>query len=306
MWRTYPVTEEFTDARIDAAIARLTGLSRAEVQRLIDTGDVLLDGNPVAKSVRLRAQSILEINIPTPRTVAPRGGDVTIPILYEDGDLVVVDKPAGLAAHPSLNFTGPDVLGALMNAGVQLSAYGPAERKGIVHRLDVGTSGCMVVAKSERAYVLLKDEFRQRVPEKIYHALVQGHPDPLSGTVDAPIGRDPRHQWKMGVRADGRHSVTHYDTLEAMAGGSLLQVHLETGRTHQIRVHMSALGHPCVGDATYGADPGLSETLGLTRQWLHATHLGFEHPDGSWREFEAPYPADLATALERMRAGVFS
>ncbi|MDY5151410.1 RluA family pseudouridine synthase [Actinotignum urinale] len=304
--RYYPVPDAFSDSRIDSVMATLTGLSRSTVAKLIEDGEVTADGQAVTKSTRVSAGQVLEIMMPSPQRVQPIQSSEPIPILYEDADLVVVNKPAGLAAHPSLNFTGADVLGALMTSGVQLSSYGPAERKGIVHRLDVGTSGCMVVAKSERAYVLLKNEFRDRVPEKIYHALVQGHPDPSRGTIDAPIGRDYRHQWKMGVREDGRHSITHYSTLEAMAGGSLLEVHLETGRTHQIRVHMSAIGHPCVGDAMYGADPGLAQKVKLDRQWLHAVRLGFEHPNGEWMEFTSPYPPELDYALETMRGGVFS
>ncbi len=172
-----------------------------------------------------------------------------------------------------------------------------------MHRLDVGTSGLMVVAKSERAYTLLKAQFRDRVVEKKYHALVQGHPDPMSGTIDAPIGRHPQHDYKWAVTAEGKPSVTHYDLIEAFRAASLLDIKLETGRTHQIRVHMSAHRHPCVGDLTYGADPTLSKRLGLTRQWLHAVRLGFEHPaDGGWVEFESGYPDDLRHALDTIAA----
>lgn len=147
-----------------------------------------------------------------------------------------------------------------------------------MHRLDVGTSGLMVVAKSEHAYTVLKQAFKDRIVEKIYHAVVQGHPDPLAGTIDAPIGRHPNHSWKFAVVPDGKPSVTHYETLEAFPGASLLEIHLETGRTHQIRVHMAAHRHPCVGDPLYGADPTMSARLGLTRQWLHAHQLAFAHP----------------------------
>jgi 23S rRNA pseudouridine1911/1915/1917 synthase len=167
-----------------------------------------------------------------------------------------------------------------------------------VQRLDVGTSGVMVLAKSEPAYSNLKQQFRDRRPEKVYHALVQGLPDPIRGTIDAPIGRHPSHDWKFAVRADGRQSVTHYEVLEAFRFASLVEVHLETGRTHQIRVHMAAVRHPCVGDLTYGADPTLAARVGLERQWLHAVRLGFEHPGtGQWVEFTSPYPADLDHAL---------
>ena len=304
--RLYPVPEGLVGDRVDSVVSRMTGLSRTVCARLVDAGEVLIDGAPVSKSDRVMANQLLEVMIPEPVSLEPKPTPADLPIVYEDEDIVVVNKPAGLAAHPSLNFEGPDVLGALMAQGVHLTTLGPPELKGIVHRLDVGTSGCMVVAKSEWAYSVLKQAFRDRTVKKIYHALVQGHPDPMAGTIDAPIGRDHRHQWKMGIRSDGRRSVTHYETIEAMAGGSLMKVHLETGRTHQIRVHMSAIGHPCVGDEMYGADPTLSAKLGLDRQWLHALTLGFEHPGSrEWVEFSSPYPPELDHALELMREGVF-
>ena len=162
--------------------------------------------------------------------------------------------------------------------GHRIATSGAAERQGVVHRLDVGTTGLMVVAKSERAYTRLKWAFKEREVEKIYHAVVQGQLDPLRGTIDAPIDRHPNHAYKWAVMVGGRDSITHYDTLEAFAGASLLEVRLETGRTHQIRVHLASLRHPCVGDLTYGADPTLSARLGLARQWLHARSLGFAHP----------------------------
>ena len=224
-------------------------------------------------------------------------------VLDDDG-VVAVDKPVGVAAHPSPGWTGPTVVGGLAGAGYRVSTSGAAERQGVVHRLDVGTSGLMVVAKSERAYTSLKRQFKERTVEKIYHAMVQGVMDPLRGTIDAPIDRHPQHEWRWAVVADGKPSVTHYDTLEAFRHASLLEIHLETGRTHQIRVHTSAMRHPCVGDLTYGADPVLSKRLGLGRQWLHATRLGFEHPGtGEWVELSSTYPADLQTALDIISQG---
>lgn len=235
----------------------------------------------------------------------PRVVPVEVPdlgIVYDDDDIVVVDKPSGVAAHPSVGWQGPTVLGALAAGGYRIATTGAAERQGVVHRLDVGTSGLMVVAKTERAYVALKRAFKEREVEKIYHAVVQGHPDPLAGTIDAPIGRHPSHSWKFAVTPDGKDSVTHYETLEAFPGASLLEIHLETGRTHQIRVHMAAHRHPCVGDPLYGADPTLSARLGLIRQWLHAHELSFAHPTtGEWVTFTSGYPADLAHALEVLR-----
>lgn len=180
-------------------------------------------------------------------------------ILYSDDDIVAVDKPAAVAAHASVGWTGPTVLGGLAAAGYRITTSGVHERQGIVHRLDVGTSGVMVVAISERAYTVLKRAFKYRTVDKRYHALVQGHPDPSSGTIDAPIGRHRGHEWKFAITKNGRHSLTHYDTLEAFVAASLLDVHLETGRTHQIRVHFAALHHPCCGDLVYGADPASEE-----------------------------------------------
>lgn len=299
--RRLPVPGGLSGMRVDAGLAKLLGMSRTSVATMVDAGSVLVDGQPAVRSAKLVEDSWLEITLPEPDrpsvVVAENVGGLTI--LYRDADIVVVDKPVGVAAHPSPGWTGPTVLGALAGLGIWTSTSGAQERQGIVHRLDVGTTGVMVVALSEHAYSVLKDAFRERTVEKIYHALVQGHPDPSAGTIDAPIGRHPSSDWKFAIIAGGRDSVTHYETLEAFPAASLLQVHLETGRTHQIRVHFSAMHHPCVGDRTYGADPTLAARLGLTRQWLHARSLGFAHPaDGRWVEFTSPYPADLAHALE--------
>ncbi|WP_298227393.1 RluA family pseudouridine synthase [Gryllotalpicola sp.] len=303
--RSYPVPDGLAGLRVDAGLSQLLGFSRTFAAEVADAGGVVLDGKPAGKSDRLAAGSWLEVSWQPKEE--PRVIPLAVPdlkIVYDDADLVVVSKPPGVASHPSQGWEGPTVLGALAAAGFTIAAGGAAERQGIVHRLDVGTSGLMVVAKSERAYTLLKRAFHDRAVEKVYHAVVQGHPDPLAGTIDAPIGRHPKSEWKFAVTADGKPSVTHYETLEAFRAASLLEVHLETGRTHQIRVHLSAQHHPCVGDTMYGADPVLSARLGLTRQWLHAVQLGFEHPaTGEWVEFESGYPADLQHALEVLRAG---
>jgi 23S rRNA pseudouridine1911/1915/1917 synthase len=224
-------------------------------------------------------------------------------ILYSDDDIVAVDKPPGVAAHATMGWHGPTVLGGLAAAGFRISTSGVHERQGIVQRLDAGTSGVMVVALSEHAYTVLKRAFKQRTVDKRYHAVVQGHPDPSSGTIDAPIGRHRGNDWKFAVTEGGRPSITHYDTLEMFRAASLLDIHLETGRTHQIRVHFAALHHPCVGDPTYGADPVLAKRLGLERQWLHARSLAFAHPaDGRWIEITSPYPTDLQHALDVLRS----
>ncbi|MBW1599347.1 RluA family pseudouridine synthase [Streptomyces sp. JJ38] len=303
--RTLPVPDGLEGERVDAALARMFGFSRTKAAELAADGKVRVDGAAAGKSDRVQGGAWLEVEMPAPpapvRVVAePVEG---MEIVHDDEDLVVVMKPVGVAAHPSPGWTGPTVIGGLAAAGYTIATSGAAERQGIVHRLDVGTSGLMVVAKSERAYSRLKQQFRDRVVDKRYHALVQGHPDPLSGTIDAPIGRHPQHDYKWAVVADGKPSVTHYDLIEAFRAASLLDIKLETGRTHQIRVHMAAHRHPCAGDLTYGADPTLARRLGLTRQWLHAMRLGFEHPsDGGWVEFESAYPEDLQSALDRVRA----
>jgi 23S rRNA pseudouridine1911/1915/1917 synthase len=304
--RTLPVPDGLAGERVDAALSRLLGLSRTAVADLADAGAVRVDGRAVAKSERLRAGGWLEIDLPDPPSSAVVAAEPVdgLRVIYDDDDLVVVDKPVGVAAHPSPGWTGPTVVGGLAAAGFRVATSGAAERQGIVHRLDVGTSGLMVVAKSEYAYSKLKQAFRERTVEKVYHALVQGHPDPLTGTVDAPIGRHPTADYKWAVVAGGKPSVTHYEVIEAFRGASLCEVHLETGRTHQIRVHFSALRHPCVGDLTYGADPTLAARLGLTRQWLHAVRLGFVHPGTDEPvEFVSEYPPDLAHALEVVAAG---
>jgi 23S rRNA pseudouridine1911/1915/1917 synthase len=292
--------------RVDAGLARLLGLSRTVVAELAEGGRVEVDGRAAGKSDRLVAGGWLEVELPDPPAPADITGPVEVVaglrVLYADDDIVVVDKPVGVAAHPSPGWTGPTVLGGLAALGLRISTSGAAERQGIVHRLDVGTTGVMVVAASERAYTALKRAFKERTVTKRYHAVAQGHLDPSRGTIDAPIDRHPRQDHRFAVVAGGKPSVTHYETLEAFRAASLLDVELETGRTHQIRVHLAALRHPCVGDLTYGADPTLAARLGLSRQWLHARSLGFDHPaDGRRVEFTSPYPEDLERALDLLR-----
>ncbi|MFX4271307.1 RluA family pseudouridine synthase [Propionibacteriaceae bacterium Y1685] len=290
--------------RVDAAVSRLMGLSRGKVADLAADGHIVLDGQTAGKSDRVRAGAMLDVTLPAD----PVGVQVTpaevagVRIVHDDDDIVVVDKPVGVAAHPSLGWDGPSVVEHLAGAGFRISTSGAPERQGIVQRLDVGTSGLMVVAKSERAYTVLKQAFRDRTVDKTYHAVVQGHPDPATGTIDAPIGRHPGNDWKMAITSDGRASVTHYETVEMFAGATLLEVHLETGRTHQIRVHMAAIRHPCVGDPTYGGDPVMAKRLGLVRQWLHAVELGFIHPgSGDPVTYTSTYPEDLSHALDVLR-----
>jgi 23S rRNA pseudouridine1911/1915/1917 synthase len=299
--RRLPVPDGLDGMRVDAGLARLLGLSRTAVAGLTEAGAVLVDGNLVGKSDRLATGTWLEVTLPEPQRPAAAAVEpvVGLRVLHDDADLVVVDKPVGVAAHPSPGWVGPTVLGGLAAAGIQLATSGAAERQGVVHRLDVGTSGLMAVAKSERGYAALKRAFRDRTVAKHYRALVQGHPDPIRGTIDAPIDRHPKHDWRFAVVAGGKPAVTHYEVIEAFRAVSLCDVTLETGRTHQIRVHFAALRHPCCGDLTYGADPALAQRLGLERQWLHAARLGFSHPaDDRWVEFTSPDPEDLRGALD--------
>jgi 23S rRNA pseudouridine1911/1915/1917 synthase len=303
--RTVLVPDGLEGERVDAAIARLFGLSRARAADLAATGGVSVNASSVGKSHRVSAGDMLEVVLPA-SPLSPTLEVVAEPVpgmsvVHDDEDIVVVDKPVGVAAHPSVGWSGPNVLAGLKAAGYRVSTSGASERQGIVSRLDVGTSGLMVVCKSERAYTVLKRAFKERRVDKTYHTLVQGLPDPLVGTIDAPIARHPGHDYKFAVMESGKPAVTHYELVEAFRHASLLEIHLETGRTHQIRVHMAAIRHPCVGDTTYGADPALARRLGLERQWLHAVGLGFEHPrTGDWVTFESGYPRDLQDALDHL------
>ena len=304
--RSLPVPEGLDGTRLDVAISRLFGLSRTAAADLVAAGDVRVDGAPAAKSEKVASGAWLDVTLPGPPV--PPGVEpqrvAGLRVVHSDDDIVVVDKPVGVAAHPSPGWTGPTALAGLAALGHTVATSGAAERQGIVHRLDVGTTGLMVVAKSEYAYRVLKRAFREREVDKRYHALVQGHLDPLRGTVDAPIDRHPTHDYRWAVMSGGKPSITHYDTIEAFAAASLVDVRLETGRTHQIRVHFAALRHPCVGDLTYGADPTLAARLGLERQWLHARELGFEHPaTGAQVRFVSDYPQDLAAVLRILRDG---
>lgn len=302
--RVLPVPEGLAGQRADAAIAKLLGMSRAACAELIEDSCASQNGKVLSKSDRLIADALLEIVLPEPKNhleVKPTQV-ADLKVIFQDEHLIVIDKPAGVASHPSVGWDGPTVPGALLAMGIEISTSGAQERQGIVQRLDVGTSGLMVLAKSERAYSVLKQAFRDRAVHKVYHAVIQGLADPLAGTFDAPIGRHPKHEFKFAVMKDGKPSVTHYETLEAFRSASLVEVVLETGRTHQIRVHFSAFNHPLVGDTMYGADPTLAAKLKLERQWLHAMKLSFLHPI-SLEEvaFESSYPADLQTSLEALR-----
>jgi 23S rRNA pseudouridine1911/1915/1917 synthase len=298
--RSLSIPDGLNGERVDAALSRLLGLSRNVIVGLIESEEVIKDGKPVSKSFKVSTGDQIEITMPAAKgeaklTATPIDG---LDVVYDDEYVIVINKPVGIAAHPSPGWQGATVVGAIFAAGYQLATSGAAERQGVVHRLDVGTSGLMVVAKNEVAYSSLKDQFRNRTVSKIYHALVQGHMDPTTGTIDAPIDRHPREDYRFAVVANGKPSITHYKTLEVFPAVSLMEIELETGRTHQIRVHFSALHHPLVGDLTYGADPSLAQRLSIARPWLHAKVLAFNHPaTGERISFTAEYPADLTRSL---------
>jgi 23S rRNA pseudouridine1911/1915/1917 synthase len=299
-----PVPDGLAGERADAGLAKLMGLSRSAAAELLADGLVLQNSKLIGKSDRLIEGAVLEVSMPEPKNsleIVPALVD-GFKIIYQDEDIIVIDKPAGVASHPSVGWDGPTVPGCLLALGVQIATSGAQERQGIVQRLDVGTSGLMTLAKSEVAYSRLKQAFRDRAVHKVYHAVIQGLADPLAGTFDAPIGRHPKAEFKFAVMNDGKHSVTHYETIEAFRSASLVEIVLETGRTHQIRVHFSAFRHPLVGDTMYGADPSLAARVGLDRQWLHAVRLSFEHPTkGTKVEFTSEYPSELVNALTVLR-----
>jgi 23S rRNA pseudouridine1911/1915/1917 synthase len=301
----FEIDSSLAGERVDTALARLLGVSRSAAAELCERGDAQVSNKVLTKSDRVNLSDVLIVKPPVaaePLRVVETPVDELV-VIYQDEDIVVVDKPAGVVAHPTVGFDGPTVAGALLARGIQLSTSGAQERQGIVQRLDVGTSGLMMLAKSELAYSRLKQAFRDRAVHKIYHAIIQGHPDPSEGTFDAPIGRHPKAEFKFAVVEGGKPSITHYKTLELFPASTLCEVNLETGRTHQIRVHFSAFKHPLLGDTMYGADPKLAKSLGITRQWLHAKELGFTHPiTGEQLNLVSEYPADLAAVLERLRS----
>jgi 23S rRNA pseudouridine1911/1915/1917 synthase len=305
--KSVEIPEGLDNERIDSALARILGLSRSVIVKLLDSEEVNLGHKILGKSDKVLSGQIITVLMPEPPSgiAIPPTPLEDLTIVYQDTDLVIVNKPVGCAAHPSPGWTGPTVVGALVAAGIPLSPSGPAERQGIVQRLDVGTSGLMMVAKTEAAYLKLKDMFRNREIKKIYHALAQGHLEPAVGTIDAPIDRHPKEDYKMAVISEGKPSITHYEVIEYYRSVSLLKVELETGRTHQIRVHMSAIRHPLVGDMTYGADPNLAAEIGVKRPWLHAQALEFTHPiSGLPISVSAPYPGDLTDSQSRLSDAV--
>ncbi len=297
------IPEGLDQERVDVALARALGLSRSIIVSLIEEQEISRSGKPVTKSDRVSTMDVVEVLMPRAKsapqlTPTPVAG---LEVVFSDEHIIIVDKPAGVAAHPSPGWMGPTVIGAVIAAGYNVSTSGAAERQGVVHRLDVGTTGLMVLAQDEISYSSLKDQFRARSVKKVYHAMVQGHMDPSQGTIDAPIDRHPREDYRFAVVADGKPSITHYTSLELFPSVSLLEIELETGRTHQIRVHFAALHHPLVGDLTYGADHTIADRLNIHRPWLHARMLSFSHPiTGEHLSFAADYPEDLTRSLAQL------
>ena len=291
---------------------RLPSLSRARLQALIDEGNVLLDGARARPAARLRAGQTVRVHVPAPVPAEPQPEDIPIAVVHEDAYLVVVNKPAGLVVHPGAGTSRGTLVNALLRHVHDLSGVGGVLRPGIVHRLDRGTSGLLVVAKDDETHRSLVRQFAGRTVEKEYVALVLGAPARTSGEVDAPIGRDPVHRQKMSVRASlSREARTSWLVEERFDGAALLRLRIHTGRTHQIRVHLASIGHPVAGDAVYGGTRTPSshraaarEALqSLDRPALHSARLSFTHPASGERvRFEAPLPPDLVAVLERLRA----
>ena len=296
-----PAPDALIGKRFDVAVAKMMGISRAKATELIETGQARVIGRDIHKSATLQAGDTVEIDVREERREPePVSNEMTI--AYEDDDIVVVDKPVGVAAHASVGWTGPTVLGSLIQRGVHITSMGAAGRQGIVSRLDVGTSGLMLVCKSDLAYKEMRRQFSEHEVKKTYHALVQGNLKEDKATIEAPLGRAKVSDFRFTVTPAGKEAVTHWDVMERFGEATLASINLETGRTHQIRVHFSSIGHPLVGDPMYGANPRLSQALGLERQWLHAMELEFRHPRTHINTVvTSRYPTDLQHALETER-----
>ncbi len=299
--RTESLQADRGGERLDLFLARaVSGLSRTRAQSLIAEGRVTIDGRPARASTRLSAGQDVRLTHSEPHSPTVLPQPIQLEVVFEDEDLVVVNKPAGLAVHPAPGHSGRTLADAVLSRYPDVAGVGDKERPGIVHRLDKDTSGLIVVARNAGAHVRLSCQFKSREVEKTYLALVEGSPDPAEAVVDAPIGRHPRDRKRMAVVAGGRDSVTSYCVREGLGQRSLVEVRPRTGRTHQIRVHMESIGHPVVGDATYGR---VHE--GLDRHFLHASRLAFRHPSGGERvAFESDLPQDLQAFLDSLRRGM--
>ena len=288
---------ESDEERLDRFIARQSSeLTRSQVRRLTDEGHVLLNGSIVRPSRKLRPGDRISLTVPPPRPVALVAEDIPLNVIYQDGELLVVDKPAGLTVHPAPGHPSHTLVNAVLALCPDLKGIGGELRPGIVHRLDKDTSGLMVVAKSAGAHVNITNQIKDRTVRKGYLALVRGQVEPVEGVIRGPIGRDPRNRKRMAVVQGGRDASTSYVLLRHAGDCSFLEIFPETGRTHQIRVHFASTGHPLVGDALYGTK---SSVIG--RQFLHAHLLGFRHPTtDDYLEFSSPLPPELRAALTEL------
>ncbi len=304
---------EAAGLRLDVWLARrLPALSRARLQSLIEDGHVLLDGRPARAAARLHETQTVVVDVPPPTPAEPQPEDIPLAVLYQDAHLLVVDKPAGLVVHPGAGTASGTLVNALLRHVADLSGIGGVLRPGIVHRLDRGTSGVLLVAKDDETHRALVTQFAGRSVEKEYLALVHGVPARTRGEIEAAIGRDPLQRKRMSVRArHGREARTSWIVEEAFDGAALLRVRIHTGRTHQIRVHLSSIGHPVAGDASYGgmrtpssrSAPARATLQALERPALHAARIAFTHPaTGEHVSFASPLPADLAGTLAALRA----
>jgi 23S rRNA pseudouridine1911/1915/1917 synthase len=287
-------------SRLDQYLAgQDTGLNRSQLRRLIVDGQVLVNGGPAKPSNKVRAGDLVLLSVPPPRESNLVAQDIPVTVVYQDENLVVIDKPAGLAVHPGPGHSDQTLVNALLAMCPDIQGIGGEIRPGIVHRLDKDTSGLMMVAKTHQAHLDLSSQIKARQVTKGYLALVEGTPKPLEGKVDAPVGRHTRRRTRMAVVVGGKEARTGYKVREQFSGHSLLELYLETGRTHQIRVHMAHIGHPLVGDTIYGKASPLVE-----RHFLHAFQLGFKHPaTGELLEFQTGLPSDLALAVDTLRGG---
>jgi len=289
--------EDEVGERVDVVLARRAGVTRTLAQRALRSGGVLVAGAEARPSHRLEFGEVVEGEVPDPIVALPVAEDIPLDVRYSDDRVMVVSKPAGLVTHPAHGHEGSTLVNGLLALGEPLAAA-TSTRPGIVHRLDKDTSGLLLVAKDDSSLDFLVDALRRREVERTYLALVRSPMPAPSGTIDAPIGRHPRKRWAMSVLPSGRAAVTHYRVLDDTGEVALLEVKLETGRTHQIRAHLSHLGRPVLGDGTYGGRSELSSKLGLTRPFLHAIRLVWPHPsDGRRVEVDDELPADLSAVL---------
>jgi 23S rRNA pseudouridine1911/1915/1917 synthase len=300
--KEYELIAETAEARLDAYLAAQDelGLSRSRIKGLIEDGHVTLNGAVPKVKASVNPGDVVVVRVPDPEPIELVAEEIPLDVVYEDQDVMVVNKPRGMVVHPATGHWSGTLVNALLDKVEEMEGIGGELRPGIVHRLDKDTTGLLVIAKNDKAMAALQDQIRVHDARRIYWALVHGNTMPDTGRIEAPIGRHPGDRKKMAVNTKlGRDATTHFTVLERFRGYALLECRLETGRTHQIRVHLSFIGHPVVGDQIYGTRKA---HFGMEGQALHAKRLGFHHPStGEWVEFEAPLPDDMAAVLEKLR-----